>query len=69
MKLLEAAGPRDTDISPKILNKWMNEGKEKAKFTSVVGRGSWMGIFKYLYKTTVRIKCLMSSVAKRVQLY
>jgi len=41
-----------------ILNKWMNDGKEKAKFKPVARLGSWTDIFKYLYRTIVKIKCL-----------
>jgi len=51
----------------KGLNKWINDGKKKAKLKPVARRGSWTDIFTYSYKTIVKIKCLTkSSVVKRV---
>ena len=58
MDLIEVTGTRNTDISQKILNKWINDEKEKAKFTPVVKRDSRKDIFTYLYKIVVKIQCL-----------
>ena len=59
-------------IAKKVLNKWINDRKEKAKFTPVARRGRWKDIFTYLYKTVVKIRQIVqltSSVAKGVRLY
>jgi hypothetical protein len=41
-----------------MLNKWINDGKEKVRFTPVARRGSWTDFFPYLYKTMFKIKYL-----------